>query len=160
MFRFDKTDSWRAAPGLVALVSAAGIMTGLGITRAAGCTHPWWTDAGHNLALPIVSLILSCVSIATTRTNAFRLMSLELLVFGSFFLLLRGGYAVGFGGGPEPEVVQFDRVAAAFRVGVLALLACDENLRWSRKTVAIVVGVLCGLLLVSLKLSFFPSPRW
>src|SRR5262245_61624894 len=115
MMELPREHGWRSGPGVVALVTGMGIATGLGITRAAGCTHPPWTSAELNLLLPAVSCVLAGISVATPRPIAARLMALEFVCFLFFFLLLRGGYAVGYAGRPVPEVLLFDLVSASCR---------------------------------------------
>lgn len=170
---FQREDVWRIGPGVIALLTGVGIVTGLGVTRASSCDlsfSPWiltglarppWMTSELNVLLAIGLLALACIAIATPRPIAAMLMGLEFVGFLIFFLLLRGGYTVGYAGVPIPEVVQFDIVSAGCQGGVLAFLALGDNPRRDRRIrMAVVAGALCAFVVVGVKLIWFRHPRW
>src|SRR5262245_2845193 len=100
-------EAWRAGPGVVAVLTLVGVVTGLRITRAVGCIIvPPWTDASLNIFLSAVMLTFACTSVVTRRQVARVLMSVEFVGFVLFLFFLRGGYAIGYAAAPSSHVVE------------------------------------------------------
>jgi hypothetical protein len=169
----QQNHAWRAGPGLVAALTVFGIVTGLGVTEAVGCTgsrpwilapftlaaSPWWTNP-LNCLVSAALLAVVCMATVTRRQVALCLMGIEFAGFVLFLFFLRGGYAVGIIGTPLLPVVQYDALSVAVRVGALGLLVFGQSPSRRRLFTVSVVGVAAALVIVALKATVHPHPIW
>jgi hypothetical protein len=164
--------TWRLGPGLVAASTFIGIATGLGVTKAAGCVtaRPWvlepfavasspWSNP-FNVLLAVVMLAFACMAAVTSRRIALCLMSIEFAGFVLFLFLFRGGYAVGIAGTPIRQVMQFDALGVAVRVGVLGLLVFGQRPNRRLLFRVALVGAGAALVIVGMKVALHPLPTW
>lgn|GEM_PF-3132805 len=164
--------SWRIGPGVVALLTLLGIATGLGVTRAVGCvtempwvlrpfaapSAPWSTPV--NVLLSAVMVAFACMAVVTRRQIALILMAIEFAGFVLYLFLLRGGYAVGFAGTPLRQVMQFDALSVAVRVGVLGLLAFGQHPNRRLLFRVALISASAALVIVGMKAALHPLPTW
>jgi hypothetical protein len=163
---------WRLGPGVVAALTVFGVATGLGVTKAVGCVTalPWvlgpsaaasspWSNP-LNVLLSAVMLAFACIAAVTRRQLALILMGVEFVGFVLFLFFLRGGYAVGFTGLPIPQVVEYDAVSVAVRVGVLGLLALGQHPNRRLLFRVAIVGAGAALVIVGMKAALHPLPTW
>lgn len=74
----------------------------------------------------------------------------------AFYLFIKGGYAVGFAGGPNPSILRYDFINIIVR---LFLLTSFIHLpiwggKWLTKTVALILS----LFIIVIKIQFFTFP--
>jgi hypothetical protein len=165
---------WRIGPGLVGALQLVGIVTGLGVTRAVGCTAelPWvvlrgpfesappWSQDPLNVALSAVLLAFECLAALSSRRIALGLMTVELLGFVAFLFFLKGGYAVGYAGTAIPQVMEYDALSLAIRVASLGLLAYGKEPDRRRLSRVALLGFGAAFLIVAVKAAAFPMPAW
>jgi hypothetical protein len=156
-----KNHIWRAGPGVVAALTAIGIVTGLGVTTAGGCIiRPPWFNAQVNILLSLVMLAFASISAVTSRRVARVVMSIEFVGFVLFLFLLKGGYAIGYAGTPSSDVVEFDAVSVAVRISVLGLLFFGRapSRRLFFRVALISAGA--ALVIVGVKATLFRYANW
>jgi hypothetical protein len=105
-------------------------------------------------------LALACMAAVTRRRIALILMAIEFAGFVLYLFLLRGGYAVGFAGTPLRQVMQFDALSVAVRVGVLGLLAFDRHPNRRLLFRVALIGAGAALVIVGMKAALHPLPTW
>jgi hypothetical protein len=171
MLSSPKDNFWRIGPIVVGALIVIGVVTELGVTRAVGCVSelPWvvdfrsvptWSHASLNVALSAVLFVFACTAAVSTRPIALGLMAVESVSFVLFLFLLRGGYAVGYSGAPILQVVQYDVLSVAGRVGVLGLLAFGKHPSSRLLIKVALLGVGAALLVVGIKAALFRIPAW
>jgi hypothetical protein len=164
MLASQQENFWRVGPGLVGALVVIGVATGRGVTTAVGCVlePPWVVAHGPfpplNVTLSAVFLAFACAAAVSTRQFALGLMAVEFAGFVTFLFFLRGGYAVGISGTPMSQVVQYDVLGVAGRVGSLGLLAFGKHPDRRLLIKVALIGVCAALLIVATKAALFPLP--
>jgi hypothetical protein len=113
-----------------------------------------------NVILSAVIVTFACIAAVTRRQLALILMGVEFAGFVLYLFLLRGGYAVGVVGTPLRQVMQFDALSVAVRVGVLGLLAFGQHPNRRILFKVALIGASVALVIVGMKAALHPLPTW
>ncbi|MFK7807535.1 MAG: hypothetical protein AB8F74_06975, partial [Saprospiraceae bacterium] len=99
------------------------------------------------ISFVLISIVLFTIGLRVKRI----VFSLELIFWGLKLILHKGGYAVGFGGGPDPIVFSYDLIA------ILTRLFLFIHLFEVHKVNALKVTAV-GLVVLGLKAFMFAAP--
>ncbi len=102
----------------------------------------------------------ACLAAMARKRIALILMGVEFAGFVLYLFLLRGGYAVGIIGAPLRQVMQFDALSVAARVGVLGLLAFGQHPNRRLLFRVALLGAGAALVIVGMKAALQPLPVW
>ena len=117
-----------------------------------------------------VDLSLYRISFLTTTTLAYTscifvkqrklqiiITVLETLLWLSILLILKGGYAVGFGGAPDNTILLFDYLSLAVRLYLIFILLNVSKI-WQFEFPKSTLALGFAFLILSIKVDFFAMP--
>jgi hypothetical protein len=169
--------AWRIGPTVIVGLTALGVLTGVQLTDAAGCQFvltPWilelWPPvvastpqsvASVNTVVSGLLISLAALALAVPRKSAEKVLVAEFTCFVLYLFVLKGGYAVGFSGAPDPRVLWYDALALQVRLLVIAVLASQRlgvSSRFRNRAALLGTTILGSTTLLVIKLAMFPFP--
>jgi len=131
-----------------------GFLTGMDFTDSWGCViYPHLFFLTPLSVLTLISITVLYIANKTINSNLVKkLLIAELIYYVTRLIVFKGGYAVGFGGIPDPIIIIYDAIALGLRIFLL------KKIFSSNSHYAISAGIIIGCLY--LKSTFFAIPPY
>jgi hypothetical protein len=136
-----------------------GYVMNIDFTQMWGCLAFDFVDlTRHKVAIASTSIFLFATSfLIGERKMKFLIAILELINWFTLVLILKGGYAVGMGGGFTTPYVMYDFVGLLLRIWLISKLVDLEALVVSSR-VRILTVLLITIVAMIIKIEFFCIP--